>query len=82
MSVTECYQHKIVNKVNPNSFSLSLASALHQRANSTTLIVSALVLKLSAFLVLFFIALTITITWAKVSATALNLLDLVLVKIS
>ena len=50
MSVTECYQHKIVNKSNLNSFSLSLASALHQSANSTTFIASALVLKFSAFL--------------------------------
>ena len=49
MSVTECYQHKIVNRSNLNSFSLSLASALHQFANSTTLIASALVLKFSAF---------------------------------
>ena len=50
MSVTECYQHKIVDKSNLNSFSLSLASALHQSANSTILIASALVLKFSAFL--------------------------------
>jgi len=51
VSVTECYQHKIVDKSNLNSFSLSLASALHQSANSTTLTASALVLKFSAFFV-------------------------------
>ena len=51
MSVTECYQLKIVNGSNLNSFSLSLASALHQSANSTKLIASALVLKFSAFFI-------------------------------
>ena len=48
VSISGSTYQKVSGRV--SSFSLSLASALHQSANSTTFIASALVLKFSAFL--------------------------------
>ena len=59
VQVSNCqhHWHKLVIDSNIKSLSLSLASALHQFANSTTLIASALVLKFSAFFLNFYLKL-------------------------